>query len=347
MSITPIKLRECKRDLKLTLLEGKPVLQINGKAIGLDCHHGDYSFISHAHSDHSSFGRRAKRVVTTPETLSLMRARNAYTAFETAELAELPGVRLLSSGHVLGGVQLHATEDRRSFLYTGDFKCSPSLTAGEAQAEHATELLMECTYGSPEYKFPPREDVYRQMAQWSKSAVEAGEITVIGAYALGKAQEVVAALNKYAGIVPRVSGETYDVCRAYARHGVPLDFVSMDEAKQHTANEAFAAVVPMNIACGDLCTRLSGYYGMKAHAAVATGWSGTRMYAGVENAFPLSDHEDFNGLVSFVKKISPEKVYCTHGFAESFASHLKSIGFDAVALEDAFKSKQTVLETNR
>jgi hypothetical protein len=69
--------------------------------------------------------------------------------------------------------------------------------------------------------------------------------------------------------------------------------------------------------------------------AVLTGWAldpGCAPRHQAEAAFPLSDHADFADLVEMVRRVSPRRVYTLHGFATEFASHLRSLGFDARAL---------------
>jgi Cft2 family RNA processing exonuclease len=51
----------------------------------------------------------------------------------------------------------------------------------------------------------------------------------------------------------------------------------------------------------------------------------------VDAAIPLSDHADFQELLSLVRRASPKKVYTVHGFPE-FAAHLRLLGYDAVHL---------------
>ena len=67
-----------------------------------------------------------------------------------------------------------------------------------------------------------------------------------------------------------------------------------------------------------------------------TGWAVDKNYnyaMGVDYAFDLSDHCDFNELVDLAKYCNPSKVYTVHGFATEFADHLKELGFDASPLE--------------
>ena len=46
----------------------------------------------------------------------------------------------------------------------------------------------------------------------------------------------------------------------------------------------------------------------------------------------MSDHCDFNELVEMVIQSGAEQVYTIHGFVDEFATHLKTIGFDAQPL---------------
>ena len=57
--------------------------------------------------------------------------------------------------------------------------------------------------------------------------------------------------------------------------------------------------------------------------------------SGVDAAFPLSDHADFNELIEFVRQVRPRRVFTTHGFAADFAATLRDLGFDAEALVHA------------
>ena len=70
--------------------------------------------------------------------------------------------------------------------------------------------------------------------------------------------------------------------------------------------------------------------GLKTTAAVATGWAlhgGAAHRYGAETAFPVSDHSDFDGLLSYVEEAGPQAVYTVHGFAEEFSQELRQRGF--------------------
>lgn len=227
----------------------------------------------------------------------------------------------------------------QSVLYTGDFLSQDSLTQRAAKPKDCDVLLMECTYGLPQYQFEDRSAVYDQIGKWASGELAAGRIAVIGAYSLGKAQEVTAALNQ-AGIAPAVSPEIAAVNDVYRKFGVPLDYTLNDPAT--LGSGAFAAVVPMHQVKPALAQTLQTAYRRPVRLSVATGWALTGGFSGCDAAFALSDHNDFEGLIEFAVDCNPKKVYTTHGPADVFAHHLRKAGLDAQPLE-ALGEKQTKL----
>ena len=80
--------------------------------------------------------------------------------------------------------------------------------------------------------------------------------------------------------------------------------------------------------------RSLGKLGPRRTAAL-TGWAldpGTRFRLGVDEAFPFSDHADFEGLLDYVGKTGARKVLTVHGFAKELAACLRDRGFDAQPL---------------
>lgn len=48
--------------------------------------------------------------------------------------------------------------------------------------------------------------------------------------------------------------------------------------------------------------------------------------------FALSDHADFQGLITAVKTTGAEKVITMHGYAAEFAKSLNNLGIQSVAI---------------
>jgi putative mRNA 3-end processing factor len=63
-----------------------------------------------------------------------------------------------------------------------------------------------------------------------------------------------------------------------------------------------------------------------------SGWMairGAKKRRAADRGFVLSDHADWDGLISSIKATECETVYLTHGSTASFSRYLQEIGYDA------------------
>jgi putative mRNA 3-end processing factor len=269
----------------------------SGIHIGLDSSDGDLAFLSHAHSDHTSGVKGAERLIASEATLEL--------AGLDAEPQTIQNTKQLDAGHILGARMLAADCDGERTVYTGDFCTKPNIFGLKAEVPQCDRLIMEATYGDPDYVFPPHEEVQGMMRKWVSGNDSAN--LIIGCYELGKSQEVVRILNE-CGTTPVVTQKTDSFCRIYEKHGLKLDriVVGSDEAEE-AMSRRFVALVPMGKAKRYFASRLAQAFERKTLCAVATGWA-LRYRFNTDAAFPLSDHADFNDLVDFVEQTGAKKV---------------------------------------
>jgi len=69
--------------------------------------------------------------------------------------------------------------------------------------------------------------------------------------------------------------------------------------------------------------------------AILTGWaidSSAKYRSRCDEAFPLSDHADYDELLCYVELVQPKRVLTVHGFAAEFAADLRRRGIEAWAL---------------
>ncbi len=292
------------------------------------CRRQPRCFVSHAHADHIA---RHELALTTPATAALYRHRlgkqHRVLEMNYREPIQFGGMRLtvFPAGHCLGSAMLLAEDGTQSLLYTGDFKLGESLTAEPAELPHADILVMECTFGRPSYRLPPREEVVSQLLQIVRTALAENITPVIHAYALGKSQEVTKLLTSH-GIPVLQHPMIYETSQVYERCGVDLGNVREYDS-QHLNGHAV-----VTLPRGMRAFRLAGL--KKTVSIMATGWAvdpSTRFRRGVDHALPLSDHADFDQLIEAVRQVTPREVYCTHGPHE-FVDHLCGLGFNAFPL---------------
>ncbi|WAC02817.1 hypothetical protein N7U66_03995 [Lacinutrix neustonica] len=80
-----------------------------------------------------------------------------------------------------------------------------------------------------------------------------------------------------------------------------------------------------------------------AAVAICSGWMqirGNRRWKAVDAGFAVSDHADWNGLLSAVKASEAEKVYVTHGSQATFSKYLNEIGIPAEELITEYGDEQ-------
>lgn len=289
-------------------------LSCNGITIALDNRKGDVTFLSHAHSDHASGLKRQKKLIASEATRDL--------AGLNAELVSIKGTKMLDAGHIFGSRQLVVEEDGKKTIYTGDICLKKNIFGNSAEIQECDKLIIEATYGKdPQYDFPEPTEIYEQLASWVKKNDDSN--IILGAYEMGKAQEIVKVLNDYCSVAPIVTEKTENFCQIYDRHGVNLDRIVVgSEEAEETMSKRFVAIVPMRHAKRYFASRLEHAFERETLCAVATGWALTYKF-NADAAFPLSDHADFHDLLRYVQESNPKQIEFFAGDGSKLMAALK------------------------
>jgi putative mRNA 3-end processing factor len=314
-------------------------IHYNGIRVDLDparTSKADYKFISHAHIDHMKGTDASGNILASEETAFLAEKRG-YSLKLAKEMPE--DFRLIDSGHILGSRGLLIG---RELFYTGDFAVRPRAFMAGCGPVECNTLVVESTFGRSDYIFPPVAETLEKVNQLISDLFSRGIPIVLMGYALGKAQILSYLFSSWDPIYVEKSVLTMN--RAHIELGVDIrsDLKSYTAAKEEglLQKKPWILITPMNSGRSRFVASLKKKYG--AVTVAFSGWSVDPRYKymmNVDHAFSLSDHCDFNDLVDMVRRCNPHKVYTVHGFAGEFASHLKSIGFDARPL----KSGQTAI----
>jgi len=296
----------------------------------------DYTFVSHAHIDHMHTPTKSEHVIASSVTSELAKARG-YDLGETHESAE--GVELFDSGHILGSRAIRIQDE---VYYTGDASGRARAFLGKCKTRQARILVMETTYGSPEYIFPSTAKLVKEVNTLIASAYDRGNPVVLMGYPLGKAQLLSYFFSSWDPIFFHVN--VAEMNQIHISHGVPLKTgKKFDPAKDldRLPQGPWVMVSPMSSGKSNVMAHLKKKYG--AILVAFSGWalgSGYRYMLGADYSFPLSDHCDYQELLDLVQAVSPEMVYTTHGFAAEFARDLRKVGFSARPL-GAYQSSLT------
>src|SRR6266404_2882744 len=290
-----------------------------------------FAFVSHAHSDHIA---PHDEIIVSEGTARLMQTRlpgrrvEHVLPFNETRAIRAVDVTLLPAGHIFGSAQLFISSPEGTLLYTGDFKLRPGKSAEPAQWREAETLVMETTFARPRYQFPPTEKVVQEIVTFCRETIEDSAVPVLLGYSLGKAQEILCALDG-ADLTPMLHGSVYQMTRIYEELG-QLFCKYVRYNKNDVAGKVL--ICPPSASHSPMIEKIP-----RRRVAIVSGWAvepnAVYRYK-VDAAFPLSDHADYNDLIRYVDLVQPRRVFTLHGFAAEFASDLRTRGVEAWALSE-------------
>lgn len=284
-------------------------------------------FVSHAHSDHCS---SAPRIICTRETAALhaRRKRERETVvldFHQPYTCADATIELLPAGHTLGSAMAMIRSADGTLVYTGDYKLRDNPFSPPAAIPRCDVLVMECTFGSALYRFPPDEELLARLTVFLDETLAMGRTPVVLAYSLGKGQEALYHLTSR-GYDVLVKEPTAAYCDLHVELGYGF-------AGPGTWERYNPELLPGRVVLAtpgwkkDPAADIS-----RARTVQLTGWGcnprARYMYGHCDLVLPLSDHADFDDLVRTAVGSGASKIYTVHG-GPGFAAHLRSIGLDA------------------
>jgi len=316
------------------------MIECNNLRISLDRKepNSDVDFISHAHTDHVGAIKSSKNVLASAETISLIEQVYSITAQKRAESC---GLRLIEAGHMLGSRQLHVDNDASGIrtTYTGDFQTVGSKTSRPIEIIDTDILIMDSTYADSSVRFDDKLEVESAIQDWTLSRLKKG-IVLFSAYAMGKAQELIAIFNEV-GIKPVVSKKIEKTAAVYVNSGIRLDYCSAYNPQSDygpIVSDNFVGITDSrNLA--QLKSGLQSIHRRNVYTAVATGFAKSFRF-NTDAQFPLSDHADFQQSIDYIEATHARKILTYGPNAPSFARNLGKSGYDSVPFGEFAISRQ-------
>lgn len=277
------------------------------------------ALVTHGHGDHARGGHGC--TYATAETLAIMRLRygadhgEGPVAYgETVRLTGEVSATFVPAGHVLGSAQILLEHAGERVVVTGDFKRCPDPTCAPFEATSCDVLITEATFGLPVFRHPPVEQEIAKLL--FTLAANPERSVLVGAYALGKAQRLIAELRLAGhGETIWLHGAMEKMCRLYEEWGVELgDLRLVSDAG--AADLAGAIVIAPPSALNDRWSRRLP----DPITAMASGWMRVRQRARqrmVELPLVISDHADWDELTRTVAEVDPQETWITHGREEA------------------------------
>lgn len=278
------------------------------------------AIVSHAHLDHLIPG-----ALMTPQTMEIMKVRTGLSEGSVlgyGEEMDFNGftVSFREAGHVFGSAMVRIDD----VLYTGDLNPEGGQTCGVAKGEKCDILIIEATYGKPAFRFPPKKEIENDLLSWVRTQLEETPVA-IGAYEFGKAQELIALMNRLNHDVV-VTDSIADIADVYKAHGVPLAYKRFDDLSSDERREPHVFIVTKRRLKRPVSGEMVEFKNAGGKACYVSGWCGIYNYTGsydIDAQFPFSDHGDFDSLMGFVEVCSPDVVYTCHGSPKELAASIR------------------------
>ena len=282
------------------------------------------ALVTHGHADHARGGHG--KTVATPETLAIMALRyrtgegpdgGDTRPVEYGETVRLDGgvdATYIPAGHVLGSAQILLEHAGERVVITGDYKRRPDPTCPPFEVTPCDIFITEATFGLPLFTHPPIEDEMAKLLE--RLAAYPDRCVLVGAYALGKAQRVIAELRRAGHTQPiYLHGAMEKMCRLYEEHGVDLGELRLVMDHEKDDIRGHIVVCPPSALNDRWSRRLPDPI-----TAMASGWMRVRQRArqrNVELPLVISDHADWNELTRTIKEVDPAETWITHGREEA------------------------------
>ena len=285
--------------------------------------------ISHGHSDHARYGHQ--HYLTHQSNIPIIKHRLGDISVQGVDWAEtftINGVHfsLFPAGHVIGSSQVRVEYQGQVWVFTGDYKLEDDGVSVPWEPVPCHSLITECTFGLPAFNWLPQSDVMAEINEWWLENANEKKTSVLFVYSLGKAQRILKYLNQDIGTVYTHGAieKMTQVLREY--NDLPATQLITRETKKEAIMGNIVLAPPS--AHGTPWIRKM----VPFETASASGWMairGVRRRRAVDRGFVISDHCDWQSLLTAIKEYGAEKVICTHGYTSVFSQYLKGLGIDA------------------
>lgn len=274
-----------------------------------------HNCISHAHSDHLPSKMMTDRAIASRITLRCASERVRKQLKED----HCDRIRMLNSGHIRGST-MFLVENGTKVLYTGDL-CTKDRFGLEGGRPVKTDvLIIESTFGSKQWRFPPREEIGGVMRDWIDDNLAQDRSVALFTYPIGKSQLILSFLGD---LQPYLFESVLTSTRMMEEGG--------EEKFRYRCLEEEAPQEPAVMICSTGARRSAAFESKikkgTVRTAVVTGWAlmpGCARRMGVDEAFALSDHSGYDELLEFVKGCDPRMVYTNHGYDEVLAAAIRN-----------------------
>ena len=300
----------------------------------------DRALITHGHADHARPGHA--HYLATSAAAPVMRHRLGEIDLDTInynETRSVSGVKVSyhPAGHVPGSAQIRVEHKGEVWVVSGDYKTDDDGFSEPFETVKCHAFITECTFGLPVFSWASQADVMAEINGWWADAAAEGRTPVLGAYALGKAQRVLSALDTTIGPI-LTHGAVENTNQVLRAQGLTLPDTIRVTPETKIKDHPNALVLATPSAIGSNWVNRFG----PNSTGFASGWMqmrGVRRRRAADRGFVMSDHADWAGLNAAIRDTGAERIFVTHGYTAIFRRWLEAEGFDAQIVETEYEGE--------
>ncbi|WP_299313113.1 ligase-associated DNA damage response exonuclease [uncultured Aquimarina sp.] len=337
------------------IISKKPLLEFTKK--GIYCAEADVfldpwkpvdkAIITHGHSDHSRWGH--KQYITHHTNIPIIKHRLGDIKVIGKKYGEIFVINNVKfsfhpAGHIIGSSQIRVEHKGEVWVFTGDYKIEDDGVSVPFEPIKCNTFITECTFGLPAFKWIPQKEVFENINQWWVENKDEGKTSILFGYSLGKAQRLLKNLNPEIGKI-----YTHGAIENMTNVIRPMiDFPETTLITKETKKEELLGnivLAPPSTHGGTWIRKMVPYV-----TASASGWMtfrGARRRRAIDKGFVLSDHCDWDGLLTAVKETGATKIISTHGYTEIFSKYLREIGYDARTEKTQYEGELAEMESKK
>jgi len=305
----------------------------------------DLAIITHGHADHARSGMKKYLChhFTKPILHSRIGKEIECQSVEYGEILNINGVKvsLHPAGHIIGSAQIRMEYKGYVSVVSGDYKIQDDGISTPFESVRCNEFVSESTFGLPVYNWLSVEAQEQQMRDWVHHNKANGKTSVFIGYSLGKSQRIMKALQGLDEL--NVHYSIAKLNEAYEGAGVQLpDYKTIDlrEDKKHLDGKI--VILPPALIDNPAMKKIPNLA-----YAICSGWMqirGARRWRSADAGFAISDHADWQGLISAIKATEAEKIHITHGQTAVFSKYLNEIGISADEVKTEYGNDEEITE---
>jgi len=289
----------------------------------------NYSLADYMLKDAVNVKQQEEGGIRTAETMHVLNIiRDHFVPLQYGEKFELANgvtVKLYNAAHVPGSSSILLEALGRKIYYTGDFKLTESVSLGIAEIpkEKFDVVIVDGTYALVDLP-PPKESELKLV----RLLQETNRFTLIPAYALGRAQEIVAILKKHS--IPRrigVGGLAGTITKTCIERESNLDYITPNMQEEEIVEQYDVVIASSGTLRAGLSRRIYEYllesnicFNLIFTGHLPPGTLGYAISTGkvkmpvncVVHQVRFSGHTDRTSLLKFVNEIEAARLFLVH-----------------------------------